>query len=108
MKRATPLLIAILICALPAPVLAQQASPEADDAEIHVQSADTGRNHTGGRFMLDIAGHDTGLVSPIDKDQTATVRDPNAAAAVAATRPSVVGRPGTIVVAPVADDKDED
>ncbi|MBN8608465.1 MAG: hypothetical protein J0L81_16225 [Caulobacterales bacterium] len=106
----TLLAVALLACALPAVAQTQQppARSNAEQDRPSASSAAARQNFTGGRFALDIAGHDAGLVNRIgDKDETPTVADSNARAAVAA-RPPLATRPGAIIVAPVADDKDDD
>lgn len=104
------LAIAVLACALAAPVGAQQSQSESD-AAAERDSSTKGRNSSvSGRFSLDISGHDAGLVEKVEDDApppapTIRVRAPIAAITA---RPSAMPRPGAIVVAPTGNDKDSD
>ena len=105
----TFLAVALLACAMAAAAQTQQppARSNSEQDRPSSSSAAARQNFTGGRFMMDIAGHNTGLISRIgDKDETPTVEDPNAVAAVAA-RPPLALQPNA-VLAPVVGDKDED
>lgn len=105
-----PLVIALLACTLPAPALAQQPQQQAveEHDESQPQAVRTKRSFSGGRFTMDIAGQNVGLVSPIGSDTNPpVVHDPNARAAVSVS-PSAATRPGAIVVAPAADDNPND
>ncbi|ANP45529.1 hypothetical protein [Candidatus Viadribacter manganicus] len=106
----TASVITLLLFTVATPGLAQQAQQPTDEQTERAQpnTSRTSRNYTGGRFAADIAGQPPGFLNPVGgKDQTPTVQDPNAASA-AAPRPVIVTRPGAVVIAPAADDKDDD
>jgi hypothetical protein len=106
---ALPLSIVVLACAVAAAAGAQQTPAQSGASTETEEDSDGGgdrRTYTGGRFSLDIAGHNVSLLEKFDGDAEATP-----AARVVEATPSVAPaplRPGTIVLAPVADDKEED
>lgn len=107
-----PLAVALLMCALPAPALAQQGQQQADDEAERASNASAANrtNFTGGRFTMDLAGQNVGAINRVDANDTVpAIQDQNAsAAATTAVSPSLAVRPGAIVTAPVAADDDKD
>jgi hypothetical protein len=64
-------------------------------AALPAQAADTQRNHTGGRFMLDVAGNNGGLVEKFDNNTPATTQPALKNTAPGNTAPTTTLHTGT-------------
>lgn len=104
------LAMALLLCTLVTPAVAQQTQQQAGEQteQARPNNRRPSRNYTGGRFMMDLNGQQPAFLDQVGgKGQTPTVQDQNAASAAAA-RPAIPTGPGAVVIAPAADDKDDD
>jgi hypothetical protein len=110
MKFAAPLLaIAILTGAFAAPAYAQQSQAQSNEASDDSQSSGRGRrSFSGGRFTLDVAGHNVGFLESVEDEEQATTPTIENADALRVV-PQIAAAPqGAFVLAPLNPDEDDE